>query len=251
MIRNTAITYSVHALGALLGLPPFLLQGVVHGAMHANVNLSAVIAALPGPLSEWARPLADLSDLPLVKSAFSRLGLGVPDWLLPLTNLTGLLSHYGAFLGNITEWQSPDWNLSGLASQYRAAVNLSELRWPTAWANTSLPGGNWTAWLPRNFNLSEIWKVFPGNNTQTTDEYGKRENVIYCTADGDCIRGGPSLVGDPSLIDDLSNLAGMASMILKPHVEAKLASLTNISLTGANWTSSFLQRARNLSIPRF
>lgn len=225
MIRNTAITYSVHALGALLGLPPFLLQGVVHGAMHANVNLSAVIAALPGPLSEWARPLADLSDLPLVKSAFSRLGLGVPDWLLPLTNLTGLLSHYGAFLGNITEWQAPDWNLSGLASQYRAAVNLSDIRWPAAWANASLPGGNWTAWVPRNFNFSD------------------------CTADGECFRRVQSLIDD---LSDFAQLASsMASTLLRPHVEANLASLANLSATGANWTSSFLQQAKNWSIPRF
>ena len=203
VIRNVAITYSVHALGALLGLPPYLLQGVVHGAMHANINLSAVIAALPGPLADWARPLSDPSDLPLVKAAFSRLGLGVPDWLLPEANLSGFVSHYAAFLGNMTEWQSPDWNISGLASRYRAAVNMSELRWPTAWANTSLPGGNWTSWFPRNFNLSGIWKGFPGNNTKTTDEDGIRPNVIYCRADGDCIWGDEW----QSQLNDLADLA--------------------------------------------
>ncbi len=39
-MRTSAIT-RINAVGAMFGLPPFLLQGIVHGAMHANINLTA------------------------------------------------------------------------------------------------------------------------------------------------------------------------------------------------------------------
>ena len=132
VIRNTAITYSVHAMAAFFGLPPFLLQGAVQGAMYAtgNINLSAVTAALPGVLSSWARPLANLSDSTVVTSAFARLGLDVPDWVAPLANISNLL-----------------------ASTYDDAMKFSEFMLK-AWANVSLPGGNWTTLIPANLSLS-------------------------------------------------------------------------------------------------
>ena len=127
----------------------------MHGAMHTNINLTAATAMLPGVLSDWARPLANLSDPTLFTSAFARLGLSAPDWIAPLANLSELASLYGPRLTNVTEWQARLSNLSDMAFQYYSAVNLSEFI-PVAWSDISIPAGDWTKLVAQHANLSEL-----------------------------------------------------------------------------------------------
>jgi hypothetical protein len=174
VIRSAALTYSVHALGAVLGLPPFLLQGIVHGAMKVNINITSATAMLPSVLSDWAKPLTNLSDLTLSNSTLSRLGLtvaNVSDWGIPLANLTKLASQYGSL------WQeklmSVDWtgslaNLSDTAARYRAAMNLCQYELP-AWASIQFEGQTWAALAAPYANISELRHRLASMNLTASD----------------------------------------------------------------------------------
>lgn len=140
--------------------------------MNVNINLTAATANLSSVLSSWARPLANLSELNLPVSTFSRLGLvfrNISQWGNPLANLSELALEYGpsavnllewqARLSSMSEWAAPLANLTETASQLYSALNLSEST-IAAWSNISVPGVNWTELATHYANLSELGNRF-------------------------------------------------------------------------------------------
>ncbi|KAH7130889.1 hypothetical protein EDB81DRAFT_905523 [Dactylonectria macrodidyma] len=127
-----------------------------------HVDLATATGNLPGVLSEWVRPLANLSELNLFMSTASRLVLKLShtsDWRVSLSRISQMASQYEASV-DLSEWQARFSNMSAWAALLAAILFETELQYYSAislfgyalavWSNISVPE---RSWLRREFSL--------------------------------------------------------------------------------------------------